>query len=124
MSDVDINIARSQNLQARSFPVTQVFALTSTTSSTTNVPFAISATVALSDSGLRCYSSTVNQAAPQMQLPANLTCGSVTFNTGQYTMSLPNSTQNGTVLFVTTMTASGSTFNFSSVIASWTQNGN
>jgi hypothetical protein len=104
--------------------VTQVFALTSTTSSTTNVPFAFSASVALSDSGLRCYSSTVTQAAPQMQLPADLTCGSVTFNTGQYTMSLPNSTQNGTVLFVTSMTASGSSFNFSSVIASWTQNGN
>jgi hypothetical protein len=124
LSDVDINIARAQNLQTRSFPVTQNFAITSTSSTSTTLPFAYSATIALSDSGLRCFSSTVTQSAPQMQLPANLVCGSVTFNSGQYTMSLATSTQNGTVFFATTMAASGSTFSFSSIIASWTAGGN
>ncbi len=124
LSDVDINIVRSQPLQPRSFPVTETFALTATTAAKTSLQFAIAATTTLSDSGLSCFSSTVTQSAPQVELPANLACGSVTFTTGDYTLTLPSATQQGTVFFASTMATSASTFNFNAVIASWTTSGN
>lgn len=123
MEGVDINIIRSEPRKVRSFPVTESFTLTESSSTTTTLNFAYAAKVSISDSGLRCYELTLLQSAPQQQLPSNLQCGLLNFTTGQFTMTLPSPTQSGSVLFVSSMMVSGTPFNFNSVIASWTVNG-
>lgn len=123
MSDMTINLARSDSRQNRAYPVSETYALTSTGSVGTYLPYAYTANETLSDSGLRCYELSVVQAAPVQSLPPNLSCGSLTFASGTFSLSLPSNIQNGSVLFVTTMTASGSTFPFNAVVASWPVSG-
>jgi hypothetical protein len=123
MANVDINMMRSPNPASRSYPVSESFALTATATASTLLNFAYEAAVSISDSGVTCYEVTLLQAAPIQEIPVNLECGSITFGSGQFTMTLPNSTQNGNVLFTSTMIASGSAFDFNSVIASWPLSG-
>lgn len=124
MKNVTLNLSRPASIGARTFPVTSTYALTSTGSVTTTNSFAYQANISLSDSGLRCYTLTLVQAAPVQSLPNNLICGSLTFTTGQFAMSLPVGSQNGSVLFTSNMLASGTSFAFNAIVASWPQSGN
>lgn len=118
-----INISRSSAPQARAFPTTETYALTSTAKISTTNNFAYEASALISDSGTNCYDITVVQEAPSGQLPDNLACGSITFTSGTFMLNLPLATQNGTLYFASVMQASGSPFSFSAVVASWAVTG-
>lgn len=122
--DVDINISRAAPPRARAFPSNETYALTSTAEIFTINKFAYIAEATISDSGINCYEGTALQAAPIVQLPANLACETLTFTSGTFTMNLPLPTQDGTLLFSSLMQASGSSFSFSAVVASWPESGN
>lgn len=128
MADVTVNLTRSQSrsapLASQAFPVYNTYALTATASTTTTNSYALQASVAISDSGLRCYQLTLSQPVPTGSLPKNLQCGSLSFSTGQLMMSLPSSSKNGSVLFTANMVASGTPFAFNAIIASWSTMGN
>jgi hypothetical protein len=119
IENVTLNIHRSQQVQQRSFPFTSNFQITSTATTQTTNNFAYVASVTFKDSGLSCYSFTLTQSAPQGTLPANLNCDSVTYNSGSLAMTLPLGSQPGNVFLNTTMTVSGSPFQFAGVVAQW-----
>lgn len=123
LEDVDINISRAAAPQARTFPTNETYALTSTAEIFTINKFAYTAEATISDSGINCYEETAVQTAPIVQLPENLACESLTFTSGTFTMNLPLPTQNGTLFFSSSMLASGASFSFSAVVASWSESG-
>lgn len=123
LEDADINISRAATPQARAFPSNETYALTSAAEILTINKFAYVAEATLNDSGINCYEGTALQTAPIVELPANLACETLTFTSGTLTMSLPLPTQNGTLFFSSLMQASGSSFSFSAVVASWPESG-
>jgi hypothetical protein len=123
LEDVDINISRAATPQPRTFPTNETYALTSTAEIFTINKFAYTAEATINDSGINCYEATALQSAPIVQLPANLACETLTFTSGTFTMNLPLPTQNGTLLFSSSMLASGASFSFSAVVASWPESG-
>lgn len=123
MENVSVNIARSDAIQTRSFPVNVNYALTATASASTSLQFAYVASVSLINSGMRCYEYTLSQQVPNSTLPANIACGSVAFTSSTSTMGLPTPSQTGHVFFSSTLSVSGSPFVFSGVIATWSVNG-
>ena len=119
IENVSLNIHRAQQVQQRAFPYTSNFQITSTATTQSTNNFAYGAEVTFKDSGLSCYSITLSQPAPQGTLPANLNCDSVTYNSGSLTMTLPLGSQPGNVFLTSTMTVSGSPFQFAGVVAQW-----
>lgn len=123
ISNVTLNLARASGISARSFPLNETYSFTATTTATTTIPIPLNSQIAIRDSGLTCYEYTLIQSAPSLTLPASLTCNSVVFNNSTSSMSVPSPTEEGDVIFQSTITASGDSFQFSAIIASWSQSG-
>lgn len=123
MSDVTLNLARAEGLKARSFPLNETYSFTATTTAATTIPIPLNSQVAIRDSGSTCYEYTLLQSVPSITLPANVTCNAVVLSNSTSSMSIPSPTKEGSVFFQSTITASGSTFPFAAVIASWSQSG-
>ena len=123
MENVSVNIARSDSSKTRAFPVNDTYSLTATVSAQTDVPSADIAEVALKNMGTICYEYDLTQINLSASLPASLSCGSVSLTNSTSSMSLPGSFQAGNAVFFSTIVASGSSFTFSAVIATWTESG-
>gem|GEM_PF-1139486 len=124
MENISVNITRSDAPKLRAYPMSISFPLTANVDADTRLQFAYVAEVSLLNVGDNCYEYTLTQSAPYGVFPSTISCtDSLTFTSTTSTMLLPTPTAMGQVFFSSTMSASGSPFVYSGVIAQWAETG-